>query len=116
MEDAPGDRRCSMKTIVLGYDDTAPAKRALKRTAERARACTEARSMATSTRTITAHTADSDELDRLATDADDDAAQLAMDVESVADACEIVARRVAELRADVARQRVRLADLRGARR
>ena len=105
-----------MKTIVLGYDDTESAKRALQRTAERAQACTEARTMATGTHTITAHTADGDELDRLATEADGDAAQLAMDVESVADACEIVARRVAELRADVARQRVRLADLRGARR
>ena len=105
-----------MKTIVLDYDDTAPARRALKRTAERARACAEARTMATSTHTITPHTADGDELDRLATEADDDAAQLAMDVESVADACEIVARPVAELRTDVARQRVRLADLQGARR
>jgi hypothetical protein len=72
--------------------------------------------MTTTTHEIKGHAVDGDELDRLATEADDDAAQLAMDVESIADACEIVARQVAELRADVARHRVRLAELRGGRR
>jgi hypothetical protein len=72
--------------------------------------------MATTTHKLKGPAVEGDELDRLATEADDDAAQLAMDVESVADACEIVARQVAELRADVTRQRVKLADLRCARR
>ncbi len=72
--------------------------------------------MATTTHELKGHADDADELDRLATEADDAAAHLAMDVESVADACEIVARQVAELRADVARQRVRLAELTGAHR
>ena len=69
--------------------------------------------MATTTEKTSEHAVDG-ELDRLTSDADDDAAQLAMDVESIADACEIVSRRVAELRTAVARQRVRLAELRGA--
>jgi hypothetical protein len=55
-------------------------------------------------------------VDALASEADDRAAQLAMEVESIADACELVARHVAELRVDVARERILLDELRKARR
>lgn len=72
--------------------------------------------MATATRKTADDVGGGEGLDRLASQADDDAAQLAMDVESLADACEIVSRRVAELRTEVAQHRVKLAELTGARR
>jgi hypothetical protein len=50
-------------------------------------------------------------VDGLASTGDDGAAQLATDLELVADACELVSRRLADLRADVARQRVVLDEL-----
>jgi len=52
-----------------------------------------------------------DALEQLASEADDGAAQLAMDIESIADEAEILSRRLAELRTDLARQRLLLDDL-----
>lgn len=50
--------------------------------------------------------------ERLASDAEDGAAKLAMAVESIADEVDVLARQLAELRADVARQRLLVDELR----
>ena len=57
-----------------------------------------------------------DALEQLASEADDGAAQLAMDIESIADEAEILSRRLGELRVDLARQRLLLDDLSWCRR
>ena len=59
---------------------------------------------------------DSEELDRLAMDTDGDAARPAIEVEPIADACELVARWAAALRSDEPKQHLTLAEPRGARR
>jgi hypothetical protein len=51
-------------------------------------------------------------VEELASAADDGAAQLAMAIESIADELEMLARRLAEIRADVSRERVLLTELR----
>jgi hypothetical protein len=71
--------------------------------------------MTTTTDKTAEHAVDTEALAKLVSKADDGAAQLAMDVESIADEAEILSRRLAELRADLARQRVVLAELRGTR-
>jgi nucleotide-binding universal stress UspA family protein len=94
-----------MKTIVLGYDDSEPAKRALERTAELVGA------FGANVDVTNRRSEQAQSVDQVVSRIDDGAAQLAMDVEAVVDECDIVARRVAQLRADVARQRVLLDGL-----
>lgn len=67
--------------------------------------------MTTTTHTTKDHHLTADALQQLASQADDSAAQLAMDIESIADEAEILSRRLAELRVDLARQRLLLDDL-----
>lgn len=68
--------------------------------------------MATTTHTTRDDRLAADGLQQIASEADEGAAQLAMDIESIADEAEILSRRLAELRVDLAKQRVILDDLR----
>jgi len=67
--------------------------------------------MATMTHITRDHHLTADALQQLASEADDGAAQLAMDIEPIADEAEILSRRSAELRTDLAKQRLLLDDL-----
>jgi hypothetical protein len=72
--------------------------------------------MATTAYETSTEAADGDEPDGITRDAEDAATRPATDLEPIADACEIVSRRVAELRADLPRPRAKTADPREARR
>ena len=72
--------------------------------------------MATTTHTTPDHRLAADDLEQIASEAHDGAAQLAMDIESIADEADILSRRLAELGVDLARQRLLLDDLSRCRR
>jgi hypothetical protein len=57
-----------------------------------------------------------DDLEQITSEADDGAARLAMDIESIADEAEILSRGLADLRVDLAKQRLLLDDLSRCRR
>ena len=72
--------------------------------------------MATTTHTTPDHRLAADDLQQVVSEADDGAARLAMDIESIADEAEILSRRLTDLRVDLAKQRLLLDDLSRCRR